>query len=314
MNNSPLAVRRQRGLALVTAVLIVAIVSTLAAYLGLGQQVRLRQAQNLADRAQADAVARAVYQWAAVMLEQDARTEKIARDDLTEEWATALAPIPVDGGEVQARIADAQGRFNLNNLVRGGTTPSQPDIGVFRRLLQSQGLNPALTEAVVDWLDSDGQVRPAGAEDIEYLQLDPPYRAANRPFESAEELRLVRGFDAEAVQKLRPYVIALPVATTININTAPAAVLSALFVNLPLSSAEQLVAARAKLPFSQTAELAARAGQAPVEGVQLSVKSSYFIVVAETRFGRLARRAEALIFRGGGSGQTARLLWQASVL
>lgn len=304
----------QRGIALVTAVLIVAIVSTLAAYMGLGLHVRLRQAQNLADRTQADAVAKAVYQWAAVVLDQDARQEKIPRDDLTEEWAVTLPPIPVEGGAVQGRIVDAQGRFNLNNLVRANA-PSQPDIGVFRRLLQAQGLNPGLTEAVVDWIDSDSQTRPSGAEDTEYLQLESPYRAANRRLESVDELRLIRGFEAEAVQKLKPYVIALPAATAININTAPPAVLSALFANLPVSAAEQIAAARAKAPFSSVAELSARAGgQAPVDQIDLAVKSSYFIVVAETRFGRLERRSEALIFRSADGKQAARVLWQAVVL
>ncbi len=304
---------RQLGVALITAVLIVAIVSTVAAYLGLGQQVRLRQAQNLFDRAQADAVSAAVYQWAAVMLDEDTKTEKVKRDDLTETWAQALPPLPVEGGTVQGRIADAQGRFNLNNLVRG-SSPSAIDIGVFQRLLFTLGLDPNLSEPLVDWIDPDSQTRPSGAEDAEYLALDPPYRAANRPLASIDELRLVRGFSAEAVKKLRPYVIALPAATPININTAPAPVLSAMFANLPLAAAEQLVAARNSSPWSSVNDLTALARQALAGRVETAVQSSYFIVVAETRYGRLERRSEALIFRDVTGKQAAKVMWQSVVL
>jgi len=303
----------QRGVALITAVLIVAIVATVAAYLGLGQHVRMRQAQNLFDRAQADAVSTAVYQWAAVTLDEDTRLERSKVDALNEPWAQAMPPMPVKGGTVQGRISDAQGRFNVNNLVRNNK-PSAADIGVFQRLLFVLGLDPNLSEAVVDWIDSDSQTRPNGAEDTEYLALDPPYRAANRPLVSIDELRLIRGFTAEIVKVLRPYVIALPAATSINVNTAPAPVLSALFANLPVAAAEQLVAARKNRTFYSADELASLARQPLVGRVETGVKSSYFVAIAETQYGRLSRRSEALIYRDTTGKQSAKVLWQSVVL
>lgn len=290
---------RQRGIALITAVLIVAIVATVAAHLSLGQQVWVRQAQNLNDRAQADTVTKAAFQWAMLILDEDAKKTQ-GTDNLTEDWARPLPPLPVESGAIQGQIVDAQGLFNLNNMLRNNA-PSQPDIGVFQRLLRNIGLDPVLSEAVVDWLDGDSQTRPAGAEDSEYLTLQPPYRAANQLIQSVEELRLIRGFDAAAVEKLRPLVAALPKATAININTASAPLLSALFPNLPLSTAQQLVAARDKTPFKDVGQLIAQAGQATAPNLTLAVTSDYFVVVVETQFGRLARRSQALVSRAAGT-------------
>ncbi len=291
---------RQRGIALITAVLIVAIVATVAAHLSLGQQVWVRQAQNLNDRAQADTVSKAAFQWAMLILDEDAKKTQ-GTDNLTEEWAKPLPPLPVESGAIQGQIVDAQGMFNLNNLLRDNN-PSPPDIGVFQRLLRNLGLDPNLSEAVVDWLDKDSQTRLGGAEDAEYLGLQPPYRAANQLIQSVEELRLIRGFDAAAVEKLRPYVVALPKATAININTAPAPVLSALFPNLPVSVAQQLVAARDKAPYKDPSQLTAQAGQGLAQGVSPVMASDYFLVVVETQFGRLARRSQALVSRAAGTG------------
>ena len=307
--------RNQRGIALITAVLIVAIVATVSAQLSLGQQVWVRQAQNLNDRAQADTVAKAAFIWAMLILNEDTKKGP-ATDNLTEDWARPLPPLPVEGGAIQGRIVDAQGLFNLNNLVRNNV-PSQPDIGVFRRLLSGVGLDPALSEAVVDWIDNNSNTSAAGAEDSEYLTLQPPYRAANQAIASVEELRLIRGLDAAALDKLRPLVTALPKPTPININTAPAPVLSALFVNLPLSMAQQLVVAREKTPYKTKQDLETQAGQPPADKVDFAVTSSYFIVVVETQFGRLARRSQALVQRGGGDPKDkppTKILWTSHIL
>ena len=316
---------RQRGIALITAVLIVAIVATVSAQLSLGQQVWVRQTQNLNDRAQADTVAKAAFIWAVSILNEDTKKGPTS-DDLTEDWARPLPPLPVEGGAIQGRIVDAQGLFNLNNLLRNGN-PSTPDIDIFQRLLRNVGLDPNLSGAVVDWIDGNSQTGAGGAEDTEYLSLQPPYRAANQLMQSVEELRLIRGFDAAALEKLRPLVVALPKATAININTAPAQVLSALFANLPLSVAQQLVVARDKTPYKDAGQIVAQAGQALVQGATVAVVSDYFLVVAETQFGRLNRRNQALLGRGAassGSNQspppvpaapnTTKILWTSHIL
>lgn len=302
---------RQRGLALITAMLVVAIAATTAAYLSLDQQVWSRQAQNLTDRAQAEVVRAGALEWAITILAKDAK-DNPQSDDLTEDWAKALPPLVVEGGQVAGRIADAQGKFNLNNLVRGGN-PSPPDIGTFRHLLQSLDINPDLTDAVIDWIDADANARAAGAEDIDYLQLPTPYRAANQPLQSVEELRLVRGFTREMVDKLQPFVTALPSPTTVNVNTASREVLGAVFHTLPAAAIDSLISDR---PYADQARLGAKilqlaAGNTPP--AFYGTQSSYFEVEITTLFGRHQRSTRTLIQRDAGS-TGIRALWISQYL
>ncbi len=305
--------RLERGLALITAMLVVAIVATIAAYLSLGQEIWIRQTQNLADRSQADKVADGALVLALQVLNAAAKDNK-PTDDLTQNWARTLPPMPVENGTVTVVINDAQALFNLNSVCLNGV-PSQPYIGVFQRLLQSLGLDPTLTDALIDWIDPDSQPRPNGAEDLYYLTLKPPYRTANQPLQSVDELRLVRGFDSKTVEKLAPYVAALPVQTPVNINTTNAVVLSALFNNLSLQAAQGLVDQRDKnnQPFAGKSDLQTRAGQAPVDDSTYDVKTSYFLVDVQTNFGRLFRETQTLISRPPG-GQPSVILWQSGVL
>lgn len=297
---------RQRGLALITAMLVVAIAATTAAYLALDQQIWLRQSENLSDRAQADVVRAGAMEWAVTILAKDAKDSQ--NDDLTEDWAKDLPPLAVEGGQVVGRIVDAQGKFNLNNLVRAGK-PSPPDIGAFRHLLQSHDLNPDLTDAVLDWIDADSDAGAAGAEDIDYLQLKTPYRTANQPLQSVEELRLVRGFTREMVDKLRPLLTALPQPTATNINTADKKVLAAVFYTLPTSAIDTLEKDR---PYADQAKLAAKlqevAAGNTLPPAHYGVQSSYFQVEITTLFGRYQRTTEALIQRGAGTAGF-RTLW-----
>ncbi len=297
---------RQRGLALITAMLVVAIVATIAAFLSLGQQVWLRQVQNLFDRSQADSMRHASLDWIAMLLARDAKDNKT--DHLGELWAKSFPPLPFEGGTITVSISDAQARFNLNNLVRGGQ-PSAPDIGVFQQLLRLLALEPALTDALIDWLDPDSQTRPGGAEDTEYLSGQHPYRSANQLLTSVDELRLVKGFDAKIIEKLRPHVVALPVQTTINANTASDIVLAALFPNMSLPVAQQIVQARENQPFTDNAQVLQRLppNQNPPQA-GYGVATSYFLVQVEIGYGRWRRTTLALIERPAG-GNAPRVLW-----
>lgn len=301
--------RHTRGVALVTAMLVIAIVATLAASLTLGQQVWLRQTQNLADLARAERLREGALDAAAALLTRDARNGPT--DDLTEDWARPIPPLPVEGGTVSISIADAQGRFNLNNLIqrRQGQANAR-DIVIFRNLLALNEIPPDLADAVLDWLDADSTARPAGAEDLDYMNRDPPYRAANRPLSTVDELRLVEGFTVEIIERLRPYIVALPAAgrTPVNVNTAPAMVLAAL-TGSSVTAAEQIVQARENRPFTDTGEFEAAVGGQPDEAGGYAVASSYFIVSVETRVGRTQRRAEALIERPAGGNANAQVLW-----
>jgi general secretion pathway protein K len=301
----PPSFSRQRGLALITAVLVVAIVATVAAYLALGQQVWLRQTQNLADRAQSESLRQAALDWIALLLARDAQQNKV--DDLGELWAKQLPPLPAEGGLIAVSISDAQGLFNLNNLLRNGN-PSPPDITVFQHLLTALGLDSNLYGALIDWMDANSDLSPGGAEDVDYLALPHPYRAANQPLTSVDELRLVRGFTPDVVEKLRPYVTVLPQPTSININTAVDQVMAAMFTNLPASALQPLLQNRISQPFTDNSQLMQRlpAGTPPPQAAY-GVNTSYFLVTLDVRVGGLQRRSEALIFRP--YGKPATVVW-----
>lgn len=310
-NTRPLACRvHQHGVAIITALVVVAVVATLAAALGLEQELWLRQTQNLVDRAQAEATRRAAIEWSALILREDARDN--ATDDLSQAWAQALPPLPAEGGLVAGKIRDAQGSFNLNNVLRQGK-PSTEDIALLQRLLESQGLPAGLADAVVDWMDADNAPRPGSAEDVDYLSTEKPYRAANQALQSVGELRLIRGFDAAALERLRPYITVLPEETAININTAPAPVLAAMMPELARVELERLIAEREERPFAKASDLAARlpTDAAPPK-VPYDVKSAYFEVTVDTRYGQLQRRALALLHRQ--SADVITPLWQAQQL
>lgn len=303
---------RQRGLAIITAVLIVAIVSAIAAYLSLGQQVWIRLAQNLRDRAQAEEAVAGITRAAAQLLRKDSSS---TTDTLQEEWARELPPFPVEQGAVKVRITDAQARFNLNNLMQPGGGLNGADIGMLRRLLEALSLNPALADSLVDWMDLDTTVRPNGAEDAEYLTSQPSYRAANQWLQSVDELRLVRGFTPEVVEKLREHVTVLPGNTPVNINTCGPLVLSTLFTKLSYSEAEALVKERdeGRKPFSSTGDMETRARQAPAQDVRYHVLTEYFLVEFEARFGRLERRSLALLKRVRDN-KPATIIWRSAQL
>lgn len=303
---------RQRGLAVITAMLVVALAASMAAFAAWQQHLWTRQVENLGDQAQGRAVALAALQWARALLAQDARDSGV--DHAGEGWAQALVPLPADGGELTGGISDQQGLFNLNSLVRGGQA-SLADAAVFRRLLEHLQLPPDLANAVVDWIDADSEVRyPGGAEDGVYLAGDPSYRAANRALITVDGLYRVQGFDTASIERLRPFVTALPLPTPINVNTAPPEVLAAAVNGLTLEAAKTLADARRGRYFRSLEDFRQRLPQTaePPDVNLLAVGSRYFLVSGQARFGRARVGYEALLSRDSASGWPA-LVWQKNI-
>ncbi len=295
-------------MAVITAILVVALVASAASFMAWQQQLWLRQVENLNAQAQSRVVALAALQWARSALADDARRNQV--DHLDEGWAQPLMPLPVEGGELTGSLSDQQGRFNLNSVVRGGKT-SATDLAVLRRLLDLLQLPPELAGAVVDWIDSNAETtHPGGAEDMDYLALDPPYRAGNRALITVDGLYRIKGFDAATVARLRPFVTALPQPTPVNVNTAPAEVLASAIADLPLDQARTLVAGRKGRHFKDLADFRTRLPKTvtQVNESLLSVGSRYFLVTGQARFGRAKVGAEALLERE--TTAWPKLVWQ----
>jgi general secretion pathway protein K len=160
-------------------------------------------------------------------------------------------------------------------------------------------LNPALAQAISDWLDADQEpLFPDGAEDSAYLSRGVGYLTANRPLVSVSELRLVAGCDADTYAKLSPYVSALPAPTAVNVNTAEPLVLAALDTSLSLAAAQDLVAKRPDEGYASVAEYRQAAGLAPiVDETLLSVTSDYFLLHAQATVGTAQVSLSSLLRR-----------------
>jgi general secretion pathway protein K len=301
----------QRGVAVVTAILVVAVAASTAAYMLSTQSATLNQTALVASRAQADLYAQAGLDWARGVLAEDARAS--ATDTLAEGWAQPLVGLPVERAVVSGAIADLQSRYNLNNVVKDGRR-SDADVQILTRLLESLGLDASLAVAVLDWVDADADLAGnGGAEDAYYLSLPRPHRAANRPMVQVEELYAVRGFDAKAVAKLRPFVTALPARAPVNANTASPEVLAAILPQLSRDEVRALADSRRARPFKDRADLKTRAAKAAPSTVDndLDVKSDHFLVQVGVAQDDVQVATEALVARAApGATPATAIIWR----
>ncbi len=292
----------QRGVALITALLIVALTTIIAGAITSRWHLDLRRTENQLDTEQVFRYQQGLEALAMVALAEDAR-QSGRNDHRGEAWARPLPLLTVDRGVITGRMVDLDGRFNLNNLLIDDVEQGA-QIAIFRRLLSLSGLNPNSVDAVLDWLDSDALPRANGAEDNRYLRSQPAYRAANQPFYHPSELALVAGFDAAQVERLMPYICALPVAgapTAINVNTALPLLLQALDPAISERAAEVLYqAGRAQWPtITDFKGHPLVAGQLPALTRQIiSVDSQHFTVASTIRLDGRVQQYHSLLVQG----------------
>ncbi|MGY8815099.1 MAG: type II secretion system minor pseudopilin GspK [Gammaproteobacteria bacterium] len=218
----------QTGVALITVLLIVAMLTAIVTRLSLLNEIWIQQVENSGALAQAAQATRAAQIWAGSILEED----KNNFDASTDDWAQPMIPIPIAWGVMFGWIEDMQSRINLNNLVDDKGKINPLALEQFENLLQQLELDPGIAQAVADWIDADGNSSGyQGAEDLYYLNLERPYFAANRPFIDEQELLLVKGIDQSVWNRLRPFITVLPEFTTVNVNTASPEVLAAMLYN-----------------------------------------------------------------------------------
>ncbi|TDU31586.1 type II secretion system protein K (GspK) [Panacagrimonas perspica] len=250
MTTSP---SRQRGIALITAVLVVSLAVIAATSVLDSGHFAIQRTATLLDSERAWGYAAGAEDWVRTVLDRDQKDNRY--DGLDEPWSEPQT-LPVENGAISGVIVDATARFNLNNLgvsdnqtpIGSGeqkTTAYRQQLGIFTRLIENiEGARELVTspeqlaESIRDWIDEDQIPTGGGREDSDYATLVPPRRTANRPMSSVTELRLIldsmydaRSDDARKIYKLLlPYVTALPVdgVTPINVNTADPALLLAL--------------------------------------------------------------------------------------
>jgi len=321
---------RQRGAAIVTALLIVALATTIVSALFARQSATVRTVENRLALTQARWIERAAIDWARVILRQDARSS--STDHLGEPWAVPVADTKIDasvgaGGALDSgptpamlngQILDMQGRFNLANVVAGGRVDPF-EAAALASLLTLAGQPSSLAEPLVARLlastaqpvDNPGGESGAGTGN----GSAGGGRAAIRrptalPIRRAADLLTVPGFSAGAVAALEPLMVMLPRPAPINVNTAPAEVIAARSAPMDLPRARAFVAARDRVPFRDLTD----ANQAFEPQSQLfkadrwSVTSSWFLVRGAVRYDRIESRSDTLLERKGR--ELVELVWQ----
>jgi len=309
---------RQRGVAIVTALLLAALAITLVMSLFGQQNVQVRSIENQRYQLQKVWVMRGALDWARLILREDAKVNHV--DYIGEPWSVPLEETRlddyVDNGNsaeddtdatLSGYIIDAESRLNLTNLSVGGIIDPST-LQAFQKLLAAQGMDQGLalataqmvasTQSQAAQFNADGSVG-AAAVNAKILALT-----------QVDDLLAIPGFTPAAVLKLRDLVVFLPVATPININTASAQVISARIASISLSDAQQIVTNRDQAYFRDLTDLGARwTGKVPLPAANVvNTQTNYFIVHGHVRLGRSMLDQDALIERTPGTGVT-RVVW-----
>jgi general secretion pathway protein K len=320
MKQIALSRHRQRGVALIIALILVALATILATKLSFDGFLEQRRTVAVLAAEQALQFAMGAEALAADVLVQDLQSSATLTT-LAAPWAQATQPLPItpdsnpEGepiGTMQGSLEDMQGRFNLNTLARLGADGKTEDplpLAQFQRLLASVGVEPRWAGLARDWIDQDDEVgNPDGAEDSVYTSQTPPYRTGNWPMMSASELMNLPGFGADRYRKIAPYVTALPNAnTTINICTAPALVLESLVEGLNgewsgnpavLANGRKTGCFPDKATFTNVATSFAGPKAMSGLGNPIDIRSSYFELTTRITLGTNEFTLYSLLYRG----------------
>jgi general secretion pathway protein K len=277
---------KQKGVALITALIITSIAVSLAATVMYRQQIQIRLSSNISHLEQAYLYAKGMEDWAGTILRRGYEKHP-AYDSLEDDWATGgqLISLPITGGVMNGQLFDLQARINLNSLARPRppeppkpkkgepVKPKKPDIAMITRnritrLIQEidpdETMGPAqnFAEIVKDWIDKDqingnqipeGDGSGSGAESPYYQSLEPAYLSADTLLVSPTELRLLKNMKKEIYAKLvegkESFIATLPinVKTPINLNTASKEVLQS--IGFDPGAAEDIIKERKITPF-----------------------------------------------------------------
>ncbi|WP_373990010.1 type II secretion system minor pseudopilin GspK [Duganella sp. BuS-21] len=302
--------KRQQGVAVVTALLLTTLAVTIVTSLFWQQQVQVRSMENQRLQLQTRWILRGALDLSRLILNQDFASFP-NYTQLDGVWATPLEETRLDDyvererlqGEnfnatLSGRMMDAQGRYNLANLALSGQAGAA-EVEVFARLLTNLRLDSGLAVAVAELVKN---AAPPAARSPDGTQLAATTTsAANQPIGlvRVEDLLAVSGFTPQAIEQLRDYVIILPASgTKLNVNTAPAELLSALVPELSLSDAAAMVSSRKTAYYSDSSKFI---GQSQMSGKTIKavwgVHSEYFLAYSRVRLDRATLETQSLLRR-----------------
>jgi len=298
----------QRGVAVVTAMLLTTLAITIVASLFWQQQVQVRSIENQRLQLQKQWVLRGALDWARLILREDAKYSAI--DDLKEPWAVPFSETRLDRyvesaalrGEATTAvlsgvIQDAQARLNLGALASHGNI-NPAEVAAFEKLLGFRRQDPGLARAAAQAVAQSQRHADPGsgsARMIGFVQVD--------------DLLAVPGFTPAVLNALRADIIFLPRPTPVNANTASPEVLAARLPVLSLAEANQLVAQRRTASFRDVSAISDRLpGRPDIDPSLLSVATSYFLVNGRIAIRQAGLQVQGLVER---SGAVTHLLWMS---
>jgi general secretion pathway protein K len=300
------AVRRQRGMALITALVLVAMATILATAIAFRSTLTARRGIAIFTMTQSMRFGEAAEAMAAYVLQQAAQQTSITTPN--QDWATPYGPIQMDEDTtLEAQLEDEQGKFNINHLLGAQGVVNPGALAEFQRLLTELQIDPGIASQVADWIDADSvPTQPDGAEDSTYLGMTPAYRTPNIPISSISELLALPGMNRAIYDRLSPYITALPVSAQLNVCTASGVVLDAMLNHIEYSNnPDQLQALRTQANgcFPATSLLSTTAANAQVWAAlqpYLTENSNYFRLRTWIALGTTQFTLYSLIQRNSG--------------
>jgi general secretion pathway protein K len=303
----------ERGMALLLALLVLTLLTALILEFDAEARREYRAAAAFRDDYKTGMLTRAAVQAARAVLQQDLLRERMTGqkyDGPTDIWAMPIKNYAIGDGFLSAQIQDETGKLNLNDLAStsGGDLDQKKKIFRAKRLFELLRVSPNLVDALIDWIDQDEVPQPSGAESLYYQSLRPPYRSANSPLPGLGDLRLIKGFTPEVIERISPYVTVFPQqgGTPMNINTADPIVLQTLDQSVTQTVAMEIVQGR---PYKTKVELD-RVGSFQEIGKVLraandyDVKSDYFSARLAVTVNETTKTALAILKRDPGKGES----------
>lgn len=310
--------KREDGTVLLSTLLVLSLMSAVALALLTTVRTSVVRTAALNDRSQADLYAQGARDFAQSQLDLVAGIEGAA---LNAQLSTGdPVVLPFDNGSITMTVSDGSHCFRLSALSNSAGLGSDTAQQRFSSLLQAVGVDPSraarIAAAAVDWVDTDSQTRPGGAEDGTYLSRAEAHRTANVPMQSVTELRAINDMDEPLFRLLRPHVCigTLGTPTAFNIDTAAerhAPVLAAILGGG--SQADQiavdLITSRSAEGYGSMETLLAAPALQDYDNPAAQLSAIVFAptrVVAETiiRFGTV-EQMQLLAYEGLDSGQPA---------
>lgn len=303
--------RKEKGMVLLLVLAVVALLSALLTEFAFSTLVDLRLTETFRDRTRAYYLARGGVTVGRMLLKQDRNSyDAHAPEEL---WSQGMSNYPVGEGWISVDIEALGGKLNINSLVDAtGINVNTVSKERFYRFFANLGeTDPeGLTAALVDWIDrdSDPYVDPVsgatGAEDDYYQRQTVPWRCANRPLRSLDELALVRGFSPELIRRIEPHLTAYG-GTRINVNTASAEVLMAYSEDpvITREAAEQIIERRRSKPFKTEGELIELNSISGLENLlrtDFTVTAGFYRIRSSAEVNDGARRIEAIVDKASG--------------